>query len=107
VLVAPILPGLSDDPSQLDAVVRACVEADARSITPVLLHLRPGVREHYLTSLAEHRPDLLARHSSLYSRGAYAPKEARQRVSTIVRNAVTRYRGRSERVGLGARFDHD
>ena len=46
VLVAPVLPGLSDAPEQLEAVVRACVEAGATSISPVLLHLRPGVREH-------------------------------------------------------------
>ena len=45
-------PGISDDADQLDAVVRACVEAGAASITPMLLHLRPGVREHYLAWLA-------------------------------------------------------
>src|SRR5207344_1763682 len=46
VLVAPILPGLSDREDQLDAVVRACVGAGATSISPVLLHLRRAVREH-------------------------------------------------------------
>src|SRR5439155_12831538 len=42
VLVAPSLPGLSDRREQLDDVVRACVDAVAPSISPVLPPLRPG-----------------------------------------------------------------
>jgi DNA repair photolyase len=105
VLVAPVLPGLSDDQKQIDAVVRACVEAGARSISPVLLHLRPGVREHYLSSLAEHRPDLVARHEALYARGAYASKEARQRLSGLVSAAIGRHQGRRRPPRLSSRFD--
>ncbi len=77
VLVAPILPGLSDSPTQLEAVVRGAVEAGARSVSAVLLHLRPGVREHYFGWLAERRPDLLAQHEGLYARGAYGPAAER------------------------------
>ncbi|HEX6310612.1 MAG TPA: radical SAM protein [Acidimicrobiia bacterium] len=92
VLVAPVLPGLSDRRDQLSEVVRACVEAGAESITPVLLHLRPGVREHYLASLAEHRPDLLSLHHRLYRR-AYAPKAERDRLSRVVGELVREHRG--------------
>ena len=81
VLIAPVLPGLSDSPEQLEAVVKACVEAGARPISTILLHLRPGVREHYLGWLGEARPDLVARYDELYPR-AYAPKDAQQRVCT-------------------------
>jgi DNA repair photolyase len=91
VLVAPVLPGLSDRRDQLDEVVGACVEAGAESITPVLLHLRPGVREHYLSSLAEHRPDLLARHHRLYQR-PYAPKAERDRLTHLVGELVREHR---------------
>jgi DNA repair photolyase len=87
VLVAPVLPGLSDRQEQLDEVVGACVDAGAVSITPVLLHLRPGVREHYLSSLAEHRPDLLERHHQLYRR-AYAPATERDRLAQMVSDLV-------------------
>src|SRR4051812_2654444 len=45
VLMAPVLPGLSDGDEQLAAVVDACVDAGATSITAMYLHLRPGVRE--------------------------------------------------------------
>ncbi len=94
VLVAPVLPGLSDRPDQLEAVVKACVEAGAVSITPLLLHLRPGVREHYLGWLAGARPDLMVEHERLYPR-AYAPKTRQQDLSRQVAALVERYGGRS------------
>lgn len=94
VLVAPVLPGLSDDPDQLEAVVKACVEAGAVSITPLLLHLRAGVREHYLDWLAGARPDLLGRYSGLYPT-AYAPKRSQDELAVLVRTLVARHGGRS------------
>ncbi len=42
VLMAPILPGLSDSPEEIDATVAAIAEAGAVSLTPIVLHLRPG-----------------------------------------------------------------
>ncbi|MFP5320038.1 MAG: radical SAM protein [Acidimicrobiia bacterium] len=94
VLVAPVLPGLSDRPDQLEAVVKACVEAGAVAVTPLLLHLRQGVREHYLGWLAGARPDLLPAHEQLYTR-AYAPKPRQQELSRLVADLVARHGGRS------------
>ena len=94
VLVAPILPGLSDGPDQLDEVVRACVDAGAISVTPLLLHLRPGVREHYLSWLAGARPDLAERYAGLYPR-AYAPARTQDELAKAVRELVAKYGGRS------------
>ena len=48
VLIAPVLPGISDSPEQLADVVEACVQAGAVSVSPILLHLRPGVREIFM-----------------------------------------------------------
>ena len=94
VLVAPILPGLSDGPEQLEEVVRACVDAGAVSITPLLLHLRAGVREHYLSWLAGARPDLMERYAGLYPR-AYAPAKTQDELAVRVRELVATYGGRS------------
>ncbi|HWH13130.1 MAG TPA: radical SAM protein [Miltoncostaeaceae bacterium] len=94
VLVAPVLPGISDGEDQLRATVRACVEAGAASITTILLHLRPGVREHYLGWLAEHRPELVDDHLARYRR-AYAPRQEQERHAARVRRLVTEFRGRS------------
>jgi DNA repair photolyase len=55
--MAPILPGLSDRPEQLEAVVRAARAAGARGIWASVVHLRPGVREHFLEALAEDWPE--------------------------------------------------
>ena len=107
VLVAPILPGLSDGREQLDDVVRACVDAGAPSISPVLLHLRPGVKEHYLGWLAEAHPELLERHRRLYP-GSYAPTRERGRVTQLVRDLVAQHRGATganTAPRLSSRFD--
>jgi DNA repair photolyase len=90
VLVAPVLPGLSDAPEQLDAVVRACTDAGAVSIAAMWLHLRPGVRGHWFDWLERERPDLVDEHERLYAR-AYAPKSRQQELSRMVGQFVRRY----------------
>ena len=55
-LVAPVLPGLSDRPDQLRAVVSAIADAGGRLLGIGPLHLRPGVREHFLGWLSRLRP---------------------------------------------------
>jgi len=96
VLMGPVLPGLSDAPEQLEAVVDAALDAGAVSVGAVVLHLRPGVKEHTMGWLAEARPDLVERYEQLYRRGAYA-KDDQARVSEIVRQAVARRGGPTSR----------
>ena len=59
--LAPILPGISDAPEQLAAVVRAAREAGACGVWASPLHLKPGTREHFLDCLARDWPELAAR----------------------------------------------
>ncbi len=99
VLVAPVLPGLSDDHRQLVEVTEACLDAGAVSVTPVALHLRPGVREHYLSWLDEARPDLAALYRRRFARGSYQPKEVQDAVTTVVREVVARHRRRGGATG--------
>ena len=73
VLMAPILPGISDHPDQLAAVVRAAREAGATGIGAHLLYLRPGTREHFLEHLARDWPSERARYDRLYAGRAYLP----------------------------------
>ena len=81
VLVAPVLPGISDGPDQLKEVIAACIDAGAASVSPILLHLRPGVREVYMAWLAETYPDLVAKHEAMYARSAYASNADKKRLS--------------------------
>jgi DNA repair photolyase len=88
VLMAPVLPGISDSPRQLRQVVEACIEAGATHVSPILLHLRPGVREEFMPWLKEAYPDLVPRYEEMYTR-AYGPNADRKalgaRVAGIVR----------------------
>jgi DNA repair photolyase len=93
VLIAPVLPGLSDGPEQLDDVVKACVDAGAASISTVLLHLRPGVREVYLSRLAETHPHLVPDVRRRYRDRAYAPKADQQALAEQVRDLVRAHGG--------------
>ena len=90
VLVAPVLPGLSDSESQLTEVVEACADAGAVSVSGVALHLRGAVRGHYLDWLQGERPDLVRLHRERFRRGAYQEDAERERVEGIVRTAARR-----------------
>jgi DNA repair photolyase len=90
VLVAPVLPGLSDSQAQLAEVVEACAEAGAESVSAVALHLRGPVRGHYFEWLEHHRPDLVRLHRERFRRGAYQEDEERQRIEGIVKVVARR-----------------
>jgi DNA repair photolyase len=91
ILMAPILPGISDSPEQLRAVVRAAAEAGASHLTPITLHLRPGVKEEFLPWLEETYPELVAGYRRLY-RGSNAPKAVREQITERVRAEKRRHR---------------
>jgi DNA repair photolyase len=83
--MAPILPGVSDHPEQLAAVVRAAREAGATGIWANLLYLKPGTREHFLENLARDWPEQLELYERLYANGrAYLPKAEVQPVRSLV-----------------------
>jgi DNA repair photolyase len=87
VMMGPIMPGLSDGRDQLEAVVRAAIDAGASSITPIVLHLRPGVKEVFAPWLATARPDLVERYRRAYTR-TYVPEPERRRITRTVHELV-------------------
>jgi DNA repair photolyase len=91
VLMGPVLPFLTDSPAQIEATVRDIAAAGAASVSPIVLHLRPGAREWFLHWLGEHHPDLVSRYATMYRSGAYAPKEYQQRISGLVAEMASRY----------------
>ena len=91
VLVAPVLPGISDADEQLDRLVHAAVRAGARSIATVPLHLRPGVREHYLEWLRGSHPELLPDHLRRF-RTAYQPDDERRTLAARVQELAATHR---------------
>jgi DNA repair photolyase len=91
ILMAPILPGISDRPEQLQAVVRAAADAGASHLTPITLHLRRGVKEEFMPWLEREYPELAAGYRRLYP-GANAPKAVGAAIGERVRAATRRYR---------------
>jgi DNA repair photolyase len=83
--MAPLLPGLSDHPSQLERVVEAAREAGACGVWANLLYLRPGTREHFLACLARDWPELLPDYERLYDGRAYLAKSDAQPARDEVR----------------------
>ncbi|MGI8695474.1 MAG: Rv2578c family radical SAM protein, partial [Mycobacteriales bacterium] len=91
VLMAPILPGLSDYDERIEATVAAIAASGARSVTPIPLHLRPGAREWYQQWLRAEHPHLLPRYRSLFGRGSYADRDYQSDVVDRVRSAAARH----------------
>ena len=65
VMMAPLIPGISDRPEQIAAVRQAAAEAGAESCHQVKLHLR-GVRGHFLDWLQTDSPQLRPTYERLY-----------------------------------------
>ena len=72
--MAPILPGLSDRPDRIEAVVKAARAAGATGLWAGMLHLRDGTREHFMSVLAKHWPELVPRYEAAYRSRAYLPE---------------------------------
>ncbi len=76
--MAPVLPGISDSPEQMRAVVEGALDAGATNVSPILLHLRPKVKEVYMDWLGDNYPDLVPRYQAMYGASAYASRADRK-----------------------------
>jgi DNA repair photolyase len=104
VLIAPLQPGVNDDPEQVRELVDLCAAAGATHVTPIPLHLRGEVKDIWFDWLRENRPELLGRYAELYGRRAYLPGAESKRLTALVkprlkpnRHRAPRWRGRRER----------
>ncbi|HUG83598.1 MAG TPA: radical SAM protein [Euzebya sp.] len=66
VMLAPIMPRLNDGAAQLAELTQAAADAGATHITPITLHLRPGVKEAFWPWLQAQHPELVAHYTALY-----------------------------------------
>ncbi|MFF9127790.1 Rv2578c family radical SAM protein [Streptomyces sp. NPDC014889] len=104
VLMAPVIPFLSDRPAQLRDTVRAIAAAGATSVTPLVLHLRPGAREWFMAWLEQHHPRLVPDYQRLYAEGAYAPKWYQRRITRQVHELAREYGIGPARAGAARRI---
>jgi len=90
VLLAPILPGITDSTASLDAVMAAAAEHDAAFLGSGALRLAPLVKEHYLGFVGGSFPDLLPRYQRAYA-GAHAPRDYLERLEERVERLRARH----------------
>jgi DNA repair photolyase len=74
VLVAPILPMITDTDEQIDALLGLIADAGATGATVFALHLRPGAREWFMQYLGRHHPELIDAYAKLYQDGSYVTR---------------------------------
>ena len=87
ILVAPLMPGINDDPAQVQRILDLADEAGATSVGGQTLFLRGTTRDVFMDWLRTKRPDLVDRYEELYARGSYAPAAERQRIERVLREA--------------------
>ena len=83
VLLAPIVPGITDNVDNLAEVTKAAASHGACFFGANVLHLKPGTKEHFLDFLQKEHPSLLAEYKRLYP-GSYAPKQFQEQVQERV-----------------------
>lgn len=95
VALAPILPGLSDDPALIADTVRSARAAGARHVWANLLYLRPGTREHFLDALGRDWPEERERYRRLYAGRSHLPNHHVRAVRELVHSVASRTLPRS------------
>jgi DNA repair photolyase len=85
VLIAPLMPGINDDPEQVRPIVERAHKAGATFLGGVALHLRGEVKDVFFAWLEAKRPDLLPRYEALYRGRAYMRPEQRKHAMRAVK----------------------
>jgi len=66
VMLAPVLPGITDNVPHLEALMRAARDAGAHFVRAEPLRLYPAIRRRFLPAVAEHFPHLVAKYESAF-----------------------------------------
>jgi DNA repair photolyase len=90
VMMAPVLPGLTDSAASIEAVAAAAREHKAAYFSATALRLAPHVKEFYLGFVKDEYPDLLARYKRAYP-GTYAPLDYREKLDDRIQKIRKQY----------------
>jgi DNA repair photolyase len=103
VMVAPVLPWLTDTVEHLDGLLGELADAGATGVTVLPLHLRGSVKPWFLGWLAAEHPALVGRYRRLYGTGAYVPADYKDwlRARTAPLLVKHGFAGRAERQAGG------
>lgn len=88
---APVLPGITDAPADLESVVRAAAGAKAMFVSAGPLFLKPCSAKIFLPFLQENFPQLVTMYQQRYSDRSFLPVEYRRRISTLVKKYCSKH----------------
>jgi DNA repair photolyase len=91
VICAPVLPGITDAPKQLEAVMRAAAAAKASHIYANPLFLKPCSAAVFLPFLKEHFPKLVPEYETRFKDKAFLPVAYRKRISELFGKLRAKY----------------
>jgi DNA repair photolyase len=86
VICAPVLPGITDAPRDLEALVAAAAQADAKYIFANPLFLKPCSASIFLPFLEKGFPHLVASYRQRYDQKAFLPPSYGKRLSELMKN---------------------
>ncbi|MGH7664188.1 MAG: radical SAM protein [Gemmatimonadaceae bacterium] len=89
--VMPVLPGITDDPRALDALVGRVAEAGASYVSACALRLQYTARKRYLPFIAEEFPELTASYRVAYGNGHQVGERYRAGLETFLRARCRRH----------------
>ena len=87
----PVLPGITDAPHQLDALVRRVAAAGADAIVAGSLALRSTARRRYLPFVEREFPELAPRYRATYAHDHVPPQRYRDGLKARVRTLCAKY----------------
>jgi len=102
-IVAPVLPGITDAIAHLDTLFAAAREAGAHFIHAGALRLYTAVRDRFLPLLGEHFPELVPRYQRAYARQAGAPREYTRALTRRIEK-LRRKHGFKNQIGMMDRY---
>src|ERR1700678_1347227 len=88
---SPVLPGITDSPADLEAVVRAAAAAGAHHIFAGPLFLKPCSAAVFLPFLEQHFPQLVENYRQRYQDRAFLPPSYGKRVAELVASFRKKY----------------
>jgi len=90
VMMAPIVPGFSTQPSKIERTIKAIADSGATSVGAMVMHLEGGTRDHFMAMLEKEFPAMVERYQQLYAK-KYVAKDYDQRVQEVVSLMRARY----------------
>src|ERR1700761_3350397 len=91
VMVAPVLPYLTDSVEHLDNLLCQIAAAGAGGVSVFGLHLRGSTRGWFMSWLSRTHPQLVGPYRELYRRGAYLPPAYRDELRARAAPLIARY----------------